>query len=169
MAQEGMPRSAAGPQGFVFPAADRGPFVFGSVFSFHVPAQRPGGVVRLESFVAGTGECADADDLVRLRAGTSLRLRREAGPRGAPPRLVVAMPDGRPLGWLPREDAEALEAAGADPAEARVSVAALVPAYRRSRVQVEIQAPARASRDSALRPAGDGPEVPHPGSPEPGR
>jgi hypothetical protein len=112
--------------------------------SLAVPAEAAGGAgqVVLQSFVAGIGECADLDDLLHLRAGMPLVLR--PAPRrhgGGPQRLLVALPGGRPLGWLPEDEMQALRALGADPAATSVRVAALVPGYQRPRIQLRIAVP----------------------------
>jgi hypothetical protein len=96
------------------------------------------------TYLLGLGELGDdPGSLAWLRVGSRLVLRRRrhtapgAGARG---RLVeVRAPDGRPLGHLPPDAAlsvaELLDAGVS--ATARVS--ALVPAFRRQRVQLAIE------------------------------
>ncbi|RAI56009.1 hypothetical protein DOO78_22990 [Roseicella frigidaeris] len=94
----------------------------------------------LHSFITGIGERASLDELARLRIGTALRLRRASKPiRGCA--VEIRSPAGSPLGWLPREDEAALEALGIDPDTATVRVAAIVPAFQRPRVRIQILLP----------------------------
>jgi hypothetical protein len=96
------------------------------------------------TYLLGLGELGDdPGSLAWLRIGARLVLRRR--PHGAPGaggrgRLVeVRAPDGRPLGHLPPDAAQSVAElldAGV-PAMARVS--ALVPAFRRQRVQLAIE------------------------------
>jgi hypothetical protein len=86
------------------------------------PKGGAGRAVVMETYLAGIGELADPAALARLRVGARLDLRR---------RVEVRAPDGRPLGYLPPGEAQAvaeLMEAGA-PAVARVT--AVVPAFRR--------------------------------------
>ncbi len=94
----------------------------------------------LDSFIAGVGERAALEDLAGLRIGTPLRLRRAPRPsRGCAFEILAS--GGRPLGWLPREDAAVLEAHGVDPAGLFVRVAAIVPAFQRPRIRIQILVP----------------------------
>lgn len=104
------------------------------------PSPPPDAVAVLESFVVGIGECASQGDLEQLRAGMPLLLRPSAGGRHGPRRLEVATAEGRILGWLPEEDMRALEALGAEPAEATLHVTALVPGFQRPRILIRIVA-----------------------------
>jgi hypothetical protein len=88
------------------------------------------GAVQFQSFLLGYGQHALAGSLARLRAGMPLALRRVPG--GA--RVEVLTLDGEKLGWLPAEDAAALE--GRPTASARVS--ALVPAFQRPRIMLRV-------------------------------
>ncbi|MDO9712420.1 hypothetical protein [Paracraurococcus lichenis] len=93
------------------------------------------------SFISGIGERAAPTDLARLRPGLTLALRRAGRPqRGFS--IEVILPEGAPLGWLPREDEAALEALGLAPDAATVRVAGIVPAFQRPRVHIEIAGPA---------------------------
>jgi hypothetical protein len=95
----------------------------------------------LHSFISGIGERAAPEDLAGLRIGLPLRLRRAARPsRGCA--LEILAPSGRPLGWLPREDAAVLEALDCVPDAAAVRVSGIVPAFQRPRVQIVIELPA---------------------------
>lgn len=95
----------------------------------------------LHSFISGIGERAAPADLEELRIGAPLRLRRASRPsRGCS--VEVLTREGRPLGWLPREDEAALDALCPDPADAEVRVVGIVPAFQRPRVQIDISAPA---------------------------
>jgi hypothetical protein len=88
------------------------------------PKGGAGMAVVMETYLAGIGELADPAALARLRVGARLDLRRRR-------RVEVRAPDGRPLGYLPPGEAQAVAAlmeAGA-PAVARVT--AVVPAFRR--------------------------------------
>ncbi len=96
------------------------------------------------TYLLGFGEPGnDAASLAWLHVGARLLLRRRPQPaRGACGQrsgVEVRAPDGRLLGHLPPDDADAVAAfldAGV-PATARVS--ALVPAFRRQRVQLAIE------------------------------
>jgi hypothetical protein len=95
----------------------------------------------LHSFISGIGERASLEELARLRIRTPLQLRRVSRPvRGCS--VEIRTSSGSPLGWLPREDEGALEALGIDPDTATVRVAAIVPAFQRPRVRIEILLPA---------------------------
>lgn len=92
------------------------------------------------SFVAGVGACAALETLARLRCGIPLRLRRAARPnRGCA--FEVLTTDGGVLGWLPREDAEVLEAYGLDPSTLPARVSAIVPAFQRPRIRIDVLVP----------------------------
>jgi len=94
----------------------------------------------LHSFISGVGARATLDALGQLRIGLPLRLRRVGKPvRGFSIEIVTTA--GAPLGWLPREDEEALEALGIQPETAELRVAAIVPAFQRPRVRIEILLP----------------------------
>ena len=94
----------------------------------------------LHSFISGVGERATMDALAGLRIGSALRLRRVTRPvRGFS--LEIQNASGGVLGWLPREDESALEALGILPELAEVRVAAIVPAFQRPRVRIEILVP----------------------------
>jgi hypothetical protein len=94
----------------------------------------------LHSFISGVGERASAEALAQLRIGLPLRLRRVARPvRGCSVEILTAA--GAPLGWLPRADEEALEALGISPEAAALRVDAIVPAFQRPRVRIEILLP----------------------------
>jgi hypothetical protein len=98
-------------------------------------------VVVLDSFLLGAGALAeDSSALERLSAGSCLELR----PKGWN-RVEVLAPGGHPIGLLPPEDAQVvvdLMNGGAAPA---ARVRALVPAFRRLRVQLSIQVDAIAA------------------------
>ena len=96
------------------------------------------------SYLLGLGEWGnDPAPLAWLRVGSRLALRREphAAPGAGGPRrsVEVRAPDGRLLGRLPPDDALAVGELldSGVPATARVS--ALVPAFRRQRVQLAIE------------------------------
>jgi hypothetical protein len=94
----------------------------------------------LHSFISGVGDRATPATLAQLHIGLPLRLRRVAKPvRGFSIEIVTEA--GAALGWLPREDEEALEALGIAPETATVRVAAIVPAFQRPRVRIEIPLP----------------------------
>jgi hypothetical protein len=94
----------------------------------------------LHSFISGVGERATPAALAQLQIGLSLRLRRVAKPiRGFSIEIVTEA--GAALGWLPREDEEALEALGVAPETAAVRVVAIVPAFQRPRVRIEVALP----------------------------
>ncbi|TDG27438.1 hypothetical protein [Paracraurococcus ruber] len=104
----------------------------------------PGAAGAHGSFISGIGERAAIEDLAGLRIGTPLRLRRSRRPtRGCSFEVVTA--EGRPLGWLPREDEDALEAYGQNPEAAEVRVTGIVPAFQRPRVQIELAWPETAA------------------------
>jgi hypothetical protein len=98
----------------------------------NIPAPRR--IMVLDSFITGTGECAAPADLERLRAGAPLALRRAAGRR----RMEVWTTQGRPLGYLPAEDAETISEAAMPDAPLTARVAAVVPAFRRPRIQLRV-------------------------------
>lgn len=94
----------------------------------------------LHSFISGIGERATPDALGQLRIGLPLRLRRVARPiRGCS--IEILTEAGAALGWLPREDEEALEALGIAPETATPRIVAIVPAFQRPRVRIEIRLP----------------------------
>lgn len=94
----------------------------------------------LHSFISGVGERARPATLAELRIGLPLRLRRVARPvRGFSIEIVTEA--GAALGWLPREDEEALESLGVVPETAAIRVVAIVPAFQRPRVRIEILLP----------------------------
>ncbi len=96
----------------------------------------------IDTYLLGTGEAADPAALAALSAGARLGLR-----PGRWRRVEAHAPDGRTLGYLPSDDAVAvtpLLEAGA-PAVARVT--AVVPAFRRPRVQLAIEVGAAAAGD----------------------
>jgi hypothetical protein len=94
----------------------------------------------LHSFISGVGDRATVEALSQLRIGLPLCLRRVGKPhRGFSIEIVTTA--GAPLGWLPREDEEALEALGVQPETAEVRVVAIVPAFQRPRVRIEILLP----------------------------
>jgi len=94
----------------------------------------------LHSFISGVGERATLDALAGLRIGSPLRLCRAARPvRGCS--IEIQTLAGIPLGWLPREDEGALEALGIEADTTVVRVAAIVPAFQRPRVRIEILLP----------------------------
>jgi len=104
------------------------------------PVAAPEPLARWHSFVAFIGERAAAADLDALRIGARLRLRlARAAFRGCAVEVLTA--EGHPLGWLPREEADALAAAGVPPEAAAVRIMALVPAFQRPRIQVEVSLP----------------------------
>jgi hypothetical protein len=97
------------------------------------------------TYLLGLGELGDDPaSLAWLRVGARLPLRRRpraavSGAGGQGRFVEVRAPDGRPLGYLPSDDALAIAElldAGMS-AEARVS--AVVPAFRRPRVQLAIE------------------------------
>ena len=78
----------------------------------------------LHSFISGVGDRATAAALAELRIGLPLRLRRVAKPvRGFS--IEITTEAGAALGWLPREDEEALEALGVLPETAAVRLVAI--------------------------------------------
>ncbi|TDH64269.1 hypothetical protein E2C06_02720 [Dankookia rubra] len=94
----------------------------------------------LHSFISGVGDRATPAALAALRIGLPLRLRRVARPvRGFS--MEITTEAGAALGWLPREDEEALAALGVIPETAAVRVVAIVPAFQRPRVRIEILLP----------------------------
>ena len=94
----------------------------------------------LYSFISGVGDRASPAALAQLQIGLPLRLRHVAKPmRGFSVEIVTEA--GAALGWLPREDEEALEALGVTPETAAVRVVAIVPAFQRPRVRIEILLP----------------------------
>ncbi len=96
----------------------------------------------IDTYLLGTGEASDPTALAALCAGTRLDLR-----PGRWRRVEARAPDGRTLGYLPPDDALAvtpLLEVGA-PAVARVT--AVVPAFRRARVQLAIEVEPAAAGD----------------------
>ncbi|MFC7477035.1 hypothetical protein ACFQS7_21900 [Dankookia sp. GCM10030260] len=94
----------------------------------------------LHSFISGVGDRAMPAALAQLRIGLPLRLRRVAKPvRGFSVEILTEA--GAALGWLPREDEEALTSLGVEPETAVLRVVALVPAFQRPRVRIEILLP----------------------------
>lgn len=94
--------------------------------------------------IGGLGD--DAASLAWLSVGARLLLRRRPQtPQTAPPaggqcsRVEVRAPDGRLLGHLPPDDANAVVALLDAGASATARVSALVPAFRRPRVQLAIE------------------------------
>ncbi len=99
----------------------------------------------IDTYLLGIGDAADpAAALAALSAGARLDLR-----PGRWRRIEACAPDGRTLGHLPPDDALAVASlleAGA-PAVARVK--AVVPAFRRPRVQLAIEVGAAAAGDGS--------------------
>jgi hypothetical protein len=95
----------------------------------------------LHSFLAGTGELGDPDLLSSLRIGTPLALQRgrAAARLGGRSRIEVRTQEGRALGYLPPEDDQLLAGLLEAGASCMVRVRGLVPAFQRSRVQLEIE------------------------------
>jgi hypothetical protein len=94
----------------------------------------------LHSFISGVGDRATPQALGQLRIGLPLRLRRVARPvRGFSVEILTEA--GAALGWLPREDEEALASLGIEPETAALRVVAIVPAFQRPRVRIEILLP----------------------------
>jgi hypothetical protein len=95
----------------------------------------------LQSFLAGTGELADPRALASLQIGASLSLQRgrAASRFGGRSRIEVRTPEGRALGYLPPDDEQVLASLLDAGASATVRVCGLVPAFQRSRVQLEIE------------------------------
>jgi hypothetical protein len=105
----------------------------------------------LHSFISGVGDRATPGALAQLRIGLPLRLHRVAKPiRGFS--IGIMTEAGAALGWLPREDEDALESLGIRPETAAVRVVAIVPAFQRPRVRIEILLP------EAPEPEAAGPE-----------
>jgi hypothetical protein len=89
----------------------------------------------IDSFLLGTGTIRkDAVSLEWLHVGARLHLR----PKGRS-RIEVRAPDGRALGWLPPEDAQAVTELMDEGAVATARVRGLIPAFGRSRVQLAIE------------------------------
>ena len=110
-------------------------------------AGRGSDVPLLETYLLGIGEMAEAAALSSLRVGDRLPLRRgRAGSgRGALRRVEVQGPNGRALGYLPPEDAGSVTAVLEAGAAASARITAVVPAFRRQRVLLEIQVGAAAT------------------------
>jgi hypothetical protein len=70
------------------------------------------------------------------RGGSGQALRRSGGPLS---QLEVRAPDGRALGYLPPDDTRTVAALLDAGARATARVTALVPAFQRLRVQLEIE------------------------------
>ena len=106
----------------------------------------------LQSFISGLGEKAQPEDLAQLRIGAVLRLRRAPRPsRGCT--LEIIAPSGRSLGWLPREEEEALGPLADRVETIDVRVTGIVPAFQRPRVQIGLLLPAGATPEPATRVA----------------
>ncbi|WP_159350286.1 hypothetical protein [Roseomonas harenae] len=89
----------------------------------------------IESFLLGTGSIGwDPVSLSWLRVGACLDL----CPRGRS-RVEVRSPDGRPLGWLPSEDAQAITGLIHSGAVRTARVRGVIPAFGRARVQLAIE------------------------------
>jgi hypothetical protein len=89
----------------------------------------------IESFLLGTGTTgSDPISLDGLRVGARLDLR----PSGRS-RVEVRAPDGRPLGWLPSDDAQMITKLIHKGAVTTARVRGLIPAFGRSRVQLAIE------------------------------
>lgn len=93
-------------------------------------------LAQIPSYIAETGKTARVVDLMRLRPGTPLRLRR---PGHEPERLSIAVEtlEGRPLGSVPGEDALWLRRTGQ--AARGATVTALVPGHGRPRVLIDLE------------------------------
>lgn len=101
----------------------------------------------IDTYLLGASGLAadDAGALGCLHVGARLDVRR-GGPGQTPRRAVgplsaleVRAPDGRALGYLPPDDSRAVAALLDAGARATARVTALVPAFRRLRVQLEIE------------------------------
>jgi hypothetical protein len=98
-------------------------------------------MIVLDSFLLGAGALAeDSSALERLSAGSRLELRPKGGNR-----VEVLAPEGHPLGQLPPEDAQVVVDLMNGGAAPTARVRALVPAFRRPRVQLSIQVDAIAA------------------------
>jgi hypothetical protein len=112
------------------------------------------------TYLLGLGELAnDPGSLAWLRVGSRLVLQRRPhtapGAGGRCQQVRVQAPDGRPLGYLPLDDARSV----AEFLDAGMSVtariSALVPAFRRQRVQLAIEV-GQAAGNMNLPKAGPG-------------
>jgi hypothetical protein len=92
-------------------------------------------MIVLDSFLLGAAALADdSGALERLSAGSHLELR----PKGWS-RVEVLASEGHPIGLLPPEDAEVVVDLMHGGAVPTARVRALVPAFRRPRVQLSIE------------------------------
>ena len=83
-----------------------------------------------------------------IRFGDRCSTERGTRSRGCSIEILAA--GGGPLGWLPREDEQVLEAVGADLDTMPVRVIGIVPAFQRPRIQIELVLP---ETDAMVAPA----------------
>jgi hypothetical protein len=89
----------------------------------------------IQSFLLHSGSAVrEPMSLAAIRVGACLNLQ----PSGSS-RVEVCTPDGRPLGWLPSEDAQMVTGLLDSGAVTTARVQGLIPAYGRSRVQISIE------------------------------
>jgi hypothetical protein len=94
----------------------------------------------IHTFLAGSGEMADAAALASLHVGARLGLRLGRTPTRTGSRSIVEVRalDGRTLGYLPPGDAEAVAGVLASGSTVSARVRGLVPAFQRPRVQLVV-------------------------------
>lgn len=102
-----------------------------------VISPQDGMVAVLDTFLACMGERASPAALDRLRPGTAVRLQ-ASGRSGESARIEVWTADGLPLGYLPRDDALALQAVAGGAVPAAAQVTAIIPAHWRPRVALRV-------------------------------
>ncbi|MCR0981628.1 hypothetical protein [Roseomonas populi] len=89
----------------------------------------------IQSFLLHSGTTVrEPSSLDSIKIGACLDLQ----PNGRS-RVEVRTPDGRPLGWLPPEDAQMVTDLIHHGAVTTARVMGLIPAYGRSRVQISIE------------------------------
>ncbi len=112
---------------------------------------RSGRTLAGTTYLLGAGEpSADPTSAASLHVGARLLLRRGGVVRS---RVEVRAPDGRLIGRLPADDADAVAELLDAGVLATARVAALVPAFRRQRVQLAIEVEGIAQAERPPTPA----------------
>ncbi|MCK8785184.1 hypothetical protein M0638_12395 [Roseomonas sp. NAR14] len=93
----------------------------------------------IQTYLAGMGELADLTALAGLRLGSPLELRCAPARGSRARRIYVHATDGRVLGFLPPDDAASLPILLDQGASATASITAMVPAFMRPRLQIEVR------------------------------
>jgi hypothetical protein len=104
----------------------------------------------IDSFLLGAGSTGrDPMSLDAIHVGAHLDLRAQGRSR-----VEVRAPDGRPLGWLPSEDAQMITDLIDKGAVTTARVRGLIPAFGRSRVQLAIEVRRKVASCSERHSAG---------------